>query len=318
MPKVWRAALKGAGLAAALVWPGIGAAQPLEDPEANVVEELVIQAREPGPAWWKVSDADTTVYILGVGEDPLPPGVSFDRRFLDRRMKGANSLIVGTRVGLRGGFGDIPALLRLRKQMRSKAPMEASLPEPLRTRFAAARTRIGAPAGKYDAWKPMLAGLQLLNDAQKTHGGAPVTPAALKAAKREKVKVVSPATYRAVPVLEAAMASLTPQMHEQCLDLALRDAETPPARSQAAARAWARGDVAGALTEPRAFEKCLLLLGGGADLWRRVTRDNAAAIAAALQKPGHSVAVVSLRALVAEGGVLQELERRGLEVEGGG
>lgn len=306
------------GAVAAVLLPLGASAQPLDDPEANIVEELVIQAKEPGPAWWTVSDDDTTVYILGVGEDPLPAGVTWDRRFLDRRMKGANSLVVGTRVGLSGGFRDIPALLRLRKQLRSKAPMETTLPEPLRVRFVAARERIGQPAGKYAAWKPMVAGLQLLGDAQKGERGAAVTPAVLKAAKREKVKVVEPARYKAVPVLQAAAASLTPAMHEQCLDLALKDAEAPAGRSRAAAQAWARGDVAGALTEPRSFERCLLLLGGGAELWRRVNRDNAAAIAKALETPGRSVAIVSLRALLAEGGVAQALEARGLEVSGAG
>lgn len=298
---------------------GVGPAQAqarLEDPEANIVAELVIQAKAPGPAWWKVSDDDTTVWILAVGDDPLPPGVTWDRRFVDRRLKGANSLIVATRVNLKGGLRDIPALLRMRKQMRSKTPLEAGLPAPLRARFVAQRERLGQPAGRYADWKPFMAGLQLLDDAQKGRRGGAVVDTVVKAAKREKARIVQPASYKAMPVLQQAMASLTPQVHEQCLDLALRDAEAPPGRTVAAARGWARGDVAAALTEPRNVERCLLLLGGGAELWRRVNADNAAAIAAALQKPGHSVAVVHLRALLAEGGIAQLLEAKGLEVEG--
>lgn len=291
-------------------------AQRLDDPEANIVEELVVQAKAPGPAWWMVSDEDTTVYILAIGEDPLPAGVTWDRRFVDRRLKGANSLIVATRVNLKGGLGDVPALLRMRKQMRSKATLETTLPEPLRARFVAARERVGQPAARYANWKPMMAGLQLLGDRQKGARGAPVVDTIIRQAKREKARQVQPATYKAMPVLQTAMASLTPQIHEQCLDLALRDAEASAQRSVAAARGWARGDVAAALTEPRGFEKCLLMMGGGTELWRRVNRDNAAAIAAALEKPGHSVAVVSLRAWLAEGGVAQLLEARGIEVEG--
>lgn len=321
MSKVWRGATALAFALVAgfgVVGPGAAAAAParLEDPEANIVQELVIQAKAPGPAWWTVSDADSTVYILGVGEDPLPPGVTWDRRFVDRRLKGANSLIVATRVNLKGGVRDIPALLRMRKQMRSKTPLEAGLPAPLRARFVAARERIGQPASRYDDWKPFLAGLQLLGDAQKGQRGPAVVDAVIKTARREKAKVVQPASYKAMPVLQTAMASLTPQLQEQCLDLALRDVEAPAARTVAAARGWARGDVAAALTEPRNVERCLLLMGGGTELWRRVNADNAAAIAAALQKPGHSVAVVHLRALLAEGGVAQLLEARGLEVEG--
>lgn len=308
-------------MAAALAWgaaQGAAAQLRIEDPDANIVEELVIQAKEPGPAWWKVSDDDTTVYILGIIDDRVPAGVTWDRRFLDRRLKGANSLIVGTRISMKAKISDVPALLRVRKQLKSKTPPEASLPEPLRLRFVAARERIGQPAGRYVGWGPMLAGQMLLEDARKRQGATPVVDTILKAARREKVKLVDPARYDAMPFLRTAMASLTPQLQEQCLALALNDAEASPARVRAAAQGWARGDVAAALTEPRSFEKCLLLLGGGADLWRRVVRDNAAAIATALDKPGHAVAIVSLRPLLAEGGVIQTLEARGLEVEGGG
>ena len=76
--------------------------------------------------------------------------------------------------------------------------------------------------------------------------------------------------------------------------------------------------MAAALREPRGFEKCLLLLGGGADLWRRLTEDRATAIAKALDTPGHSVAIVSLRNLLADNGVIEALEAKGLHVAGPG
>jgi len=306
--------------AAVLLAPGWAAAQArLEDPDANIVEELVIQAREPGPAWWKVSDADTTVWILGLVDDEVPAGVTWDRRFLDRRLKGANSLIVGTRVSLSAKVSDVPAFLRIRKQLRSKTPVEQTLPEPLRARFVAARERIGQPAGRYASWTPLVAGQMLLADAERGRAkGVAVQQTILQAAKREKVKRVEPARYEAMPYVRAAMASLTPPLEQQCLGLALDDIAAPPGRARAAAQGWARGDVAAALTEPRGFEKCLLLLGGGGDLWRRMVKDNTAAIAAALEKPGHSVAIVSLRPLLAQGGVVQSLEARGIEVEGAG
>src|SRR3546814_9921639 len=60
--------LGGALLALMLATPAaaqvqIAPAQPIPgDPDAVLVEELVVTARLPGPAWWRVSDADTTVY----------------------------------------------------------------------------------------------------------------------------------------------------------------------------------------------------------------------------------------------------------------
>ncbi|WP_296596074.1 TraB/GumN family protein [Phenylobacterium sp.] len=317
-----RRAMAG-GLVAAL-WmatASVAAAQPrtaIEDPEANIVSELVVQAREPGPAWWKVSDADTTVYILALSDERLPKGLAWDQRWLQRRLKGANSLIVGTRVSLRAGLGDVPALLRARAKLRSKTPLEESLREPLRSRFVAARERAGLPAKRYAGWTPLMAGAQLTEDVQKAQTAPSTMDQIIKLAKADKVKVVDPARYKAVPFVNTALASLTPSVHEQCLDGALKDLEASRAQGRAAAEGWARGDVGQALTAPRSFEKCLLLLGGGPELWRRMTADQAAAIVNALETPGHSVAVVSLRPLLAEGGVISQLRLRGVDVEGPG
>lgn len=297
---------------------GAAGAQPLADPEAAIVEELVVTAREPGPAWWRVEDADTTVWILGVAEDGVPAGVSWDRRWLERRIKGANGLIVGTRVSLTGGLRDIPALLRARSSLKSKTPLEETLPPALEARFVAARERIGQPASRYAGWQPMIAGQMLVGDAGGKGKRGSVTEAAVKLAKKNKVKVVEAARYDAVPIVREAMGGLTPAVHHQCLGAALDDVEAPPARGRAAVEGWARGDTAAALLEPRSFDKCLLLLGGGAELWRRMTRDNAAAIVKALETPGHAVAVVSLRPWLAEGGIAAQVEARGVKVKGPG
>lgn len=299
----------------ALAAPALAQAPRLEDPEANIVAELVVQAKEPGPAWWRVADGDTTVWILGMADQSLPAGMTWDRRYLDRRLKGANSLIVGTRIGLSGRLRDIPLILRTINQMKTKTPLEETLAPPLRARFVAARERIGQPAKRYSEWKGLVAGMRLTQDA-RPKGEAEIVPAILKQAKREKVKVVDPARYEIAPFLKQATGTLTPALHEQCLADAVRDVEAP--RDTRAARAWTRGDVGTALTGARNFEKCLLLMGGGADLWRRAVRDQADAIAAALGKPGHSVALVSLRPLLAEDGVIEQLEAKGLHVIGPG
>ncbi|MBL8771072.1 MAG: TraB/GumN family protein [Phenylobacterium sp.] len=311
-------ALVGA-LALGLALAGPAAAQGrLEDPEAVIVAELVVQAKEPGPAWWRVEDDDTTVWILGMPDSDLPAGTAWDRRFVDRRLKGANSLIVGTRIGLSGRLRDVPLILRTVNQMKSKTPLEETLPEPLRSRFVAARERVGQPAGRYSGWKGLVAGMRLAEDA-RGKGAVAVTSSILRQAKREKVKAVDPARYQIAPFLKQATGSLTPALHQQCLEEAVRDVEAGRrGRDAAAARAWTRGDVAGALTAPRNFQKCVLLIGGGGELWRRAIQDQADAIAAALQRPGHSVALVSLRPLLAQGGVAERLEARGLEVIGPG
>src|SRR5512141_651143 len=77
------------------------------DPEGTLVSELVVQAREPGPPWWRVSRGGSTVYILGVPDGPVPPGVAWDKTVLDRRLTGASAAIGPP--ALTAGLRDIPA-----------------------------------------------------------------------------------------------------------------------------------------------------------------------------------------------------------------
>src|SRR6185503_16117755 len=63
------------------------------DPDAVIVEELVVVARDKGPAWWTVSDGDSTVYVLGV-PSIAPKHMPWDRTVFERRLKGANAVIL--------------------------------------------------------------------------------------------------------------------------------------------------------------------------------------------------------------------------------
>jgi uncharacterized protein YbaP (TraB family) len=307
------AAVAAAGMLAAPA--GAQAPRGLEDPEGTIVEELVVVAREKGPAWWRVKDADTTVYILGIPSGPTPPGVAWDRSTLARRMKGAHSLVMGTYLKAR--LTDLPAAMKLYGQMKSKTPMEDGLSADLRARFVAQREKIGRPAKRYAGWQPMFAALFLVRDAREK-GWTSVDDPIRALAKREKVPVRSTSRYDALPFMKRAMAGLTPQIQAQCLEDGLEDLEAGAGPARRAAEGWARGDLRAALTEPRNFERCLLAVSGGAELWRNATRDNANDVATALKTPGHAVAVINLRRLLAEDGVIEQLEAKGLRVIGPG
>jgi hypothetical protein len=83
-----------------------------------------------------------------------------------------------------------------------------------------------------------------------------------------------------------------------------------------AARGWATGDVRRALTTPRGYEVCFNSIPAGADIARRAMTDETRAIEKALQTPGRVVAVVSLRTLLAQGGVLAQLSADGYAIKG--
>jgi hypothetical protein len=309
--------MKASLLAAASVLLAAAAPPPTPgpaDPEGVLVSELVVQAREAGPPWWRVSRGGSAVYILGVPDGPVPPGIAWDRTVLERRLEGASAAIGPP--ALTAGLRDIPAALRLRAALKSKAPMTQGLPKPLADRFVADAARAGKPADAWSDWQPMAAGAFLLRE---THGRwQPMERQMAAVARRHGLRLQSSARYAAMPLAQTAMASLTPAAQQACLAWALDDVEAGEAAARRAAQGWARGDVATALTAPRGFDKCLLILTGGADLWARVSQDQANDIAQALDRPGHAVAVVGLRRLLAEGGVIARLEAKGLQVSGPG
>lgn len=284
-----------------------------EDPGAVVVEELVVQAKEPGPAWWVVKDGDSTVYILGMPGGRIPPKSTWDRRWLDRRLKGANSLILADRVGFKVGISSLGEATRLYRSLRSDIPLETRLQEPLRSRFIAAREKVGQPAGRYAKWTPFVASMMLLGDSTP-RGWVDPRDDILKAARKAKVRRVEVPARNVSDVVSKVFSNMDPGLETTCLSAAVRTVER--ARPSATAEGWARGDVAAAISGPRDYEGCVLLLNGGAQIWRAIVDDHTRLIADGLKAPGHSVALVDISMMVAEEGVIRKLEARGLEVTG--
>jgi hypothetical protein len=73
--------------------------------------------------------------------------------------------------------------------------------------------------------------------------------------------------------------------------------------------------VEGALTNERTYERCLATISGGRTYDEKTKADEAAAIAAALKRPGHAIALVPLRPLLAQNGVLERLRAQGFTVK---
>ena len=99
-----------------------------------------------------------------------------------------------------------------------------------------------------------------------------------------------------------------------CFDAVLAQVEAGPGVTRAAAKAWAQGDVRGALANERTYERCIASVPGAQAFDARVKADEVADIERALKAPGHAIAVVPLRPLLAQGGVLDQLRAKGLAV----
>lgn len=283
------------------------------DPDAVIVEELVVVARDKGPAWWTVSDGDTTVYVLGV-PSIAPKHMQWDRSVFERRLKGANAVILpfqDVRVRLTTSIGAAWNYMRL----RSSTPFEETLDTDRRYRFQEARTRLGQPAKRYGTRNPLAAGLLLLTDYRERSGLVNTDPIKLIKGLSQQAHVpIWQKSYDIAPQLGAILK--TPrEAGEACLDEVIALVRAGPGGTLAATRAWAEGDVPAALENERTYERCIGLVPGAAAFDARVKADQVTEIEQALKAPGHAIAVVQLRPLLAQGGVLDRLRAAGYTVK---
>ncbi|MBX7247684.1 MAG: TraB/GumN family protein [Caulobacteraceae bacterium] len=297
----------------------LGAASPagaIDDPEATTVDELVVQARLPGPAWWRVSDADSTVYVMGV-PDALPKGMRWDQTVLKRRLKGANTLITPPVLRASANPLTVPRLLAEWNRISHGSGLAQEITPALLGRFNAAVLRAGKKPKDYQTLRAWFAGVRLAGDYRKRAGLDFSEPlrTIYRAAKAARVKPVPAlAEDTKAATLLAGLRQMPPSVGPDCLTGAVEEVEAGDSALRRAAQGWAAGSTTGALSAPRSSERCYMALQGAARIKREAMGAQADAIATALRRPGHGVAVLELRSLVAREGVLQRLRARGYTV----
>lgn len=281
--------------------------------EGTVVQGLVVTALDHGPAWWKVTKGESTVFILGAPMGMMPQGLKWDEKVLERHMNHAKALISPS--GATIGLGDIFGLFKLRGQMKGDAALESALPEPYRSRFIKARNALDKPAGRYANWGPVWAGGMLQRDYAGKYdfeGQGQVSNRVRHYARRFDVDTQRE-TYKAMPMFKSIVGEAADEDKAlTCLSGYLETVETDPARFRAAAKAWADGDVRGAIDVPRGSAVCQAMFAD--NFVRNSIRDQVAGIEKALETPGKAVAYVPMRRLVLKDGVIEQLRAHGYTV----
>jgi hypothetical protein len=226
-----------------------------DDPEGTVVAELVVRAATPGPAWWKVSDADSTVWVLGLPAGYTPTKLAWDRSVLQKRLTGARSLMappMGS-VSIQGsGWKAAGMVARMAPGVRwTNGNIEKDLPPALATRFAAVRTKLKKPASRYGTPLPALAGLKLTQDYLDWAAlNGDVGDEAIAMAKKLKAPVVRPPTIAAA-ALKLDEVGLDAPGPAACFAAMLDDVEAAPEHYRTAASAWAARRPPGPGRPPR-------------------------------------------------------------------
>ena len=309
-----RRVLAGLMAVSMVIWPLGGApatAQPADDPEGVLVEELVVASNLGGPAFWKVSDGDTTVHVLGV-PGALPKGTKWDERRLAMRLDGAKALILPPKIKARPVVMTA-YLLTNQKKFQGGPPVEGALAARLERNRAALKVKPETLA----KWKPGVQGMILAGELQKPLKLDDDQPDGriLALARKAKVKQVrAGAAIDPMPAVKS-LVNLDAADQQVCLEDALDQIEAGRGPLREAAAGWARGDVKAALRAQRGFDRCLARLPMLSSLSRKAMGDTSATIARQMSTPGKAVAVIELRQLLARGGVLDQLRARGFKVE---
>lgn len=311
MKSIVQAAACAAMLAAAFpanaqTAPDAAPAKPWSD-----ITEVVVRAHVPGPAMWKLTRGESTVWVMGTLQ-VAPQALSWDATRFQRILNGAHVLIL-PRV-----FNDDPASEQDMELPGSKQLSDVVSPATY-ARFKAVLQREnfdGLPTGL--AYQPAWAGAWLLLRVYDAHGITthivPPQVAGYATQSRVPIKYVDRHTTR----LQARQyGQIDPATGEACLNDYLDSIDHDVATTDEMGKAWAEGDVSSILAHHRepAWVACFLSQPKFGDLYENYAVDDMVKAAEnALKTPGKSVAVMPLSDLLRKDGILDRLRAEGVTI----
>jgi hypothetical protein len=313
--------MRGAALLvlALMILPARAQPDAAKAPEEWADIESVTVKGEPGPAVWRLTRGASEVWILGtVG--PLPRDMEWNRATVADLLDGARALLLPPRADF--NLVDIAWFL-LRHGSELSLPrgqkLEDGLPSDLALRFKAATAAIGADAGDYRTDIPIRAAVRLGQDFQKKADMGYREPRATVESQASRQRISTASVFR-FEIMDAVrdLLKLTPDQQRTCLSQAVEDVTWARAHALDAARAWAVGDIRTVkdhYSESRLFACVIAQVERAGDINARATAETVAAIDAALNQPGKTVALVAMGPLLRRDGVLARLKARGVMIE---
>ncbi|HEY0129846.1 MAG TPA: TraB/GumN family protein [Allosphingosinicella sp.] len=305
---------KGAAAMAAIA---LASAAPAQNKAADraQVEDIVVTGRKSGVPMWIVR-GDTTTLVLVGGINGVSKTTHWDPAALTEALRKADRVMFPQSYALTASpFRAIGWIAKWNKM--GSLPKNQSLgaiagPQAMR-RLAALRARNMVRAD-YDRRHPLHLSQELRSRAKgDIDYSRDVAEYARNAAKKHKLAEVVPIQRsKAKPVVKDLFAS-TPQEHVPCLEAALTMAEAGPAAVQARSDAWAARRVRDVLSSPAdpVYERCWP---SGVFADREV--ELLPQMKQLLAEPQVTVAVLSLRTLAEQGGLLDGLAAAGFDIQG--
>ena len=304
----------GAAGAAAIMLASAAPAQKSGGDRAQA-EDIVVTGRRSGVPMWTVRSDSTTLVLVG-GINGVSKTTKWDPAALTEALRKADRLMFPQSYALTASpFKAIGWIAKWNKMgSLPKGQSLAAIAGPRAAlRLAALRSK-GMVRGDYDRRHPLHLSMDLRDKAKgDIDYSRDVAEYARSAAKKHKLAEVVPIQRsKAKPVVKDLFAS-TPQDHLPCLEASLTLAEAGPAAIQARSDAWAARRVRDVLSSPAdpVYERCWP---SGVFAEREIGL--LAQMKQLLAEPQVTVAVLSLRTLAERGGLLDELEKAGFDIQG--
>jgi uncharacterized protein YbaP (TraB family) len=287
-------------------------------PDWAEIEAVEVKA-QPGPAVWRLTRGSSEVWLLGL-VGALPKDLDWNKQYLSELLDGARVILMPPKANV--ALTDIAWFL-IRHGGELSLPrgqtLETSLPDPLRARFVAARDAVSGDESDYRTDIPIRAAIRLQQDFLKkaSLSGREPRETIVDMADRKHIKNAPVTRFEAMDAVRDIL-KLTPDQQRACLAQAADDVHWGLAHADAAARAWAIGDVKrmkANYAESRLGDCIIAAVQAVGDINARNSADYVAAIDTALNQPGKSIVVIGVGPLLRRGGVLERLEASHVTIE---
>lgn len=192
-----RIARPAAGAAVTLMLLAAGPAATAAEPAAELLDEVLVTGERPGPAMWKVTNGENTLWIMGT-LSPLPAKLKWKSKQAEEVIVRSGEILAesasayDTDLGIRGAFGLLRAALRARHNPDGTTLREALPPDLYDRWHAAHRQWFGKSPDRKERARPSYAAFLLYEQALKKSGLTEepiVWEAAERLAKRHDVKI---------------------------------------------------------------------------------------------------------------------------------
>ncbi len=298
----------------ALVLASVPLPAAAQDAASDSVEEVVVTARTSGAPIWTVRTETGVVLLVGEIRN-VPKATPWYPDRLERAAGGAQRIILGTKAKV--SPGDILRLIFAGGKL-TKLPDERVAADYLDAKRLARLRAIEVRYGQdYDRRNFLITSFDLLSRrlAFSKDTGDDATDVVRKAARRADIATRPVGEVRGEDMLDNLFAA-APETHLPCLDAAMAAAEIGPEIVTARGKAWTGFDVPGVMANPleTALGRCWPWTDN--QLGAELRGQWVAALDEAVKQTGVTLAVVPIRVLAEEGGVLDQLQRRDLDISG--